>query len=111
MSPEISFALERAMSVLIRSQPIKFPIERVNRGFVDTQRLSQKRTSVGRVGGKRRSLKPLHVPVVMWHSRTATTTDVYMQEIPASVQSPINSINSEFRKSDARSRKSTKESP
>lgn len=47
---------------------------------------------------------------VMRHSRTATTTDVYMQEIPASVQSTINSINSELRKSDARSRKTPKES-
>src|ERR1700677_2743922 len=111
MSPEITFALERAMSVLIRRQPIKFPIERVNRGFVVRLRLSQKRTRVGRVDGKRRSLKPLHVPVVMWHSRTATTTDVNMQEVPASVQSTINSINAELRKSDARSRKSSKESP
>ncbi len=34
---------------------------------------------------------------VMRHSRTATTTDVYMQEIPASVQSTINSINRELR--------------
>jgi len=32
----------------------------------------------------------------MRHSRTATTTDVYMQEIPASVQSTINSINREL---------------
>ena len=47
---------------------------------------------------------------VMRHSRTATTTDVYMQEIPASVQSTINSINSELRKSDARPRKTRKES-
>ncbi|WP_260734911.1 site-specific integrase [Tunturiibacter lichenicola] len=47
---------------------------------------------------------------VMRHSRTATTTDVYMQEIPASVQSTINSINLELRKSDARSRKNLKES-
>jgi integrase len=30
---------------------------------------------------------------MMRHSRTAITTDVYMQEIPASVQSTINSIN------------------
>jgi hypothetical protein len=35
---------------------------------------------------------------VIRHSRTATTTDVYMQEIPASVQSTINSINSELRR-------------
>jgi integrase len=46
---------------------------------------------------------------VMRHSRTATTSDVYMQEIPASVQSTINSINLELRKSQARSRKSSKE--
>ena len=42
---------------------------------------------------------------VMRHSRTATTTDVYMQEIPASVQSTINSINRELRGSMAASRK------
>ena len=47
---------------------------------------------------------------VMRHSRAATTTDVYMQEIPASVQSTINSINSELRKSDKQSRKKSKES-
>jgi len=34
---------------------------------------------------------------VLRHSRTATTTDVYMQEIPESVQSTINSINKELR--------------
>jgi integrase len=42
---------------------------------------------------------------VMRHSRTSTTTDVYMQEIPASVQSTINSINQELRGSMAKSRK------
>ena len=47
---------------------------------------------------------------VMRHSRTATTTDVYMQEIPASVQSTINSINSELRKSNVASRKKSNES-
>jgi integrase len=46
---------------------------------------------------------------VMRHSRTATTTDVYMQEIPASVQSTINSINSELRKSNTRGRKMSHE--
>ena len=35
---------------------------------------------------------------VLRHSRAATTSDVYMQEIPASVQSTINSINRELRK-------------
>ena len=42
------------------------------------------------------------------HSRTATTTDVYMQEIPESVQATVNLINLELRKSrPVRSRKST----
>jgi integrase len=36
---------------------------------------------------------------VLRHSRTATTTDVYMQEIPESVQATINSIHSELRTS------------
>ena len=35
---------------------------------------------------------------VLRHSRTATTTDVYMQEIPESVQATVNSINQELRK-------------
>jgi integrase len=33
---------------------------------------------------------------VLRHSRTATTTDVYMQEIPASVQATVNSIHREL---------------
>ena len=36
---------------------------------------------------------------VLRHFRTATTTDVYMQEIPESVQATVNSINEELRKS------------
>jgi integrase len=47
---------------------------------------------------------------VMRHSRTATTTDVYMQEIPASVQSTINSISTELRKSDEGNRKKAHQS-
>jgi len=38
---------------------------------------------------------------LMRHSRTATTTDVYMQEIPESVQATVNAINLELRKSEA----------
>jgi integrase len=45
---------------------------------------------------------------VLRHSRTATTMDVYMQEIPASVQSTINSINRELRGAVASNRKSRK---
>ncbi|HEY0163111.1 MAG TPA: site-specific integrase [Edaphobacter sp.] len=47
---------------------------------------------------------------VLRHSRAATTTDVYMQEIPASVQSTINSINRELRKSGGPHRVSQKQS-
>jgi integrase len=35
---------------------------------------------------------------VLRHSRAATTTDVYMQEIPKSVQATVESINRELRK-------------
>ena len=34
---------------------------------------------------------------VLRHSRAATTTDVYMQEIPASVQATVNSIHRELK--------------
>jgi hypothetical protein len=34
---------------------------------------------------------------VLRHSRTATSTDVYMQEIPESVQATVNSIHGELR--------------
>jgi hypothetical protein len=46
---------------------------------------------------------------VMRHSRTATTTDVYMQEIPESVQATVNSINRELR--GQRSEKNSRTSP
>ncbi len=46
---------------------------------------------------------------VMRHSRTAITTDGYMQEIPASVQSTINSINKELRGSTAKSWKKSEQ--
>jgi hypothetical protein len=39
------------------------------------------------------------------HSRAATTTDVYMQEIPESVQATVDSINAELRKKARRSAK------
>jgi integrase len=41
---------------------------------------------------------------VMRHSRTATTTDVYMQEIPESVRATIDSISQELRKPAAENR-------
>jgi hypothetical protein len=44
---------------------------------------------------------------VMRHSRTATTTDVYMQEIPESVQATVNSINKELRNGVRRKRRAT----
>ena len=65
------------------------------------------RRTIATLAQKKGTIKD--VQAVMQHSRTATTTDVYMQEIPASVQSTINSINSELRKSDKQSRKKSKE--
>ena len=49
---------------------------------------------------------------MMRHSRTATTTDVYMQEIPESVRATVNSINTELRNSSKKGRrKSVKAMP
>jgi integrase len=42
---------------------------------------------------------------LMRHSRTATTTDVYMQTIPESVQSTVNSIHLELRKPSEKERR------
>jgi integrase len=66
------------------------------------------RRTIATLAQKKGTIKD--VQGVMRHSRTATTTDVYMQEIPTSVQSTINSINSELRKSDKQSRKKSRES-
>jgi integrase len=66
------------------------------------------RRTIATLAQKKGTIKD--VQGVMRHSRTATTTDVYMQEIPASVQSTINSINSELRKSNVAGRKKSNES-
>jgi hypothetical protein len=66
------------------------------------------RRTIATLAQKKGTIKD--VQGVMRHSRTATTTDVYMQEIPASVQSTINSINSELRKSNVPGRKKSNES-
>ena len=66
------------------------------------------RRTIATLAQKKGTIKD--VQGAMRHSRTATTTDVYMQEIPASVQSTINSINLELRKSKAGSRKTPKKS-
>ena len=44
---------------------------------------------------------------LMRHFRTATTTDVYMQEIPESVQSTVNSIKLQLRQAPARAHRKT----
>ena len=48
---------------------------------------------------------------LMRHSRTATTTDVYMQEIPESVQSTVNSIHLELRKQPLKERRNGAKPP
>jgi integrase len=53
------------------------------------------RRSIATLAQKKGTVKD--VQGLMRHSRTATTTDVYMQEIPESVQATVNSINKELR--------------
>ena len=48
---------------------------------------------------------------VMRHSRTATTTDVYTQEIPESVQATVNSIKRELRLSSTKSHRKVAKPP
>jgi hypothetical protein len=55
------------------------------------------RRTIATLAQKKGTIKD--VQGVMRYSRTATTTDVYMQEIPESVQATANSINRELRKS------------
>jgi hypothetical protein len=61
------------------------------------------RRTIAAVAQKKGTVKD--VQGLMRHSRTATTTDVYMQEIPESVQSTINSIHFELRKSPEKERR------
>jgi len=107
--------------------PDDFMFENEDGGFLDTDNYRKRilhriarelslpkltfqviRRTIATLAQKKGTVKD--VQGVMRHSRTATTTDVYMQEIPESVQTTINSINSELRKSQVRSRKSSKES-
>ncbi|HEV2486073.1 MAG TPA: site-specific integrase [Terracidiphilus sp.] len=107
--------------------PDDFMFENEDGGFLDTDNYRKRvlhkiarelnlpkltfqviRRTIATLAQKKGTVKD--VQGVMRHSRTATTTDVYMQEIPESVQTTINSINSELRKSQARSRKLSKES-
>lgn len=107
--------------------PDDFMFENEDGGFLDTDNYRKRvlhkvarelqlpkltfqviRRTIATLAQKKGTVKD--VQGVMRHSRTATTTDVYMQEIPASVQSTINSINSELRKSNARGRKMSNES-
>lgn len=58
------------------------------------------RRTIATLAQKKGTMKD--VQGLMRHSRTATTTDVYMQQIPDSVQSTVNSINLELRQTPAR---------
>lgn len=107
--------------------PDEFIFQNENGGFLDTDNYRKRvlhkiardlklpkltfqviRRAIATLAQKKGTVKD--VQGVMRHSRTATTTDVYMQEIPESVQLTINSINSELRKSGGEARKSTKNS-
>jgi integrase len=107
--------------------PDDFMFENEDGGFLDTDNYRKRvlhklarelelpkltfqviRRTIATLAQKKGTIKD--VQGVMRHSRTATTTDVYMQEIPASVQSTINSINSELRKSNEQTRKTLRKS-
>ncbi|HET9129428.1 MAG TPA: tyrosine-type recombinase/integrase, partial [Terriglobia bacterium] len=107
------------------SSPDAFIFPNQDGGFLDTdnyrkrvlQKLAVKlelpkltfqviRRTIATLAQKKGTVKD--VQGLLRHSRTATTTDVYMQEIPESVQATINSINQELRKSrSVRGRKPT----
>jgi integrase len=119
------FAEDKRASATL--SPDDFIFQNENGGFLDTDNYRKRvlhkiardlklpkltfqviRRTIATLAQKKGTVKD--VQGVMRHSRTATTTDVYMQEIPESVQLTINSINSELRKSGSKSRKSTKNS-
>jgi site-specific recombinase XerC len=120
-------AFEKGKRKSAALSPDDFMFENEDGGFLDTDNYRKRvlhkvarelqlpkltfqviRRTIATLAQKKGTIKD--VQGVMRHSRTATTTDVYMQEIPASVQSTINSINSELRKSAAKTRKKPKES-
>jgi integrase len=115
---------KRASAVL---SPNDFIFQNEDGGFLDTDNYRKRvlhriardlklpkltfqviRRTIATLAQKKGTVKD--VQGVMRHSRTATTTDVYMQEIPESVQVTINSINSELRKAGSKARKSPKNS-
>jgi integrase len=119
------FAEDKRASATLSSDDFIFQNE--NGGFLDTDNYRKRvlhkiardlklpkltfqviRRTIATLAQKKGTVKD--VQGVMRHSRTATTTDVYMQEIPESVQLTINSINSELRKSGGKSRKTAKNS-
>ena len=102
---EYGFAIEDTLVNLVRGSDVLLYRSRTPVAQADVSGHPQNDRNARQ---KKRTVKD--VQGAMRHSRTATTTDVYMQEIPASVQSTINSINSELRKSETRSRKTPKKS-
>jgi len=96
------------------SSPEAFIFPDANGGFMDTgnyrRRVLHKlakdlelpkltfqviRRTIATLAQKKGTVKD--VQGVLRHSRAATTTDVYMQEIPESVQATVNAINAELR--------------
>lgn len=94
--------------------PDEFVFENENGGFLDTDNYRKRvlhrlakdlelpkltfqviRRTIATLAQKKGTVKD--VQGVLRHSRTATTTDVYMQEIPESVRATVNSIHNELR--------------
>jgi hypothetical protein len=103
-------AFAKGKRKIAQLSPDDFIFENEDGGFLDTDNYRKRvlhkiarelhlpkltfqviRRTIATIAQKKGTVKD--VQGVMRHSRTATTTDIYMQEIPASVQSTINSIN------------------
>ena len=81
------------------NQGIVREINRVGRG-VESALFSSERDSVSNariatLGQKKRT--PKDIQALLRHSRLATTTDVYMHEIPESVKATVEAISKELR--------------
>ena len=101
--------------------PDEFIFENEDGGFLDTDNYRKRvlhkiarelklpkltfqviRRTIATLAQKKGTVKD--VQGMLRHARTATTTDVYMQEIPESVQATVNSIHSELKGTPSRQR-------
>src|SRR5215469_1208220 len=111
---ELAGDLRRWKQICPDSSPESFIFPNKKRGFMDGNNYRKRvlhkmacqlalpkltfqviRRTIATLAQKKGTVKD--VQGVLRHSRTATTTDVYMQEIPESVQKTVNAISAELR--------------